>query len=88
MTTFKAFGCSACLVAAIELRDEATMHRMLSDPKVEYRDTVWLPIQSLFKLIKTVSNYEDLEAELVSAIAAESVASVTDVSNSSPPKAT
>lgn len=88
MTTFKVFGCSACLVAAIELRDEAKMRRMLADPNVEYKDTVWLPIQSPFKLVKTLSNYEDVEAELLSAIAAESVASVSDVSNSSAPKAT
>ena len=44
-TTYpKVSGCSACLVAAIEHRDEASVRRMLADKSVQYEDTVWLPL--------------------------------------------
>ena len=39
-----ASGCSESLVAAIELRDEAAVRRMLADPTVQYADTVWVPM--------------------------------------------
>ena len=52
------FGCSACLVAAIELRDEATVRRMFADSNVQYADTVWLPlpIRSPFHMIESHEN--------------------------------
>ena len=49
------FGCSACLLAAIERGEEATLRQMLSDKQVQYRDTVWLPIGSQFKLINPLN---------------------------------
>ena len=49
------FGCSAGLLAAIERGEEATLRQMLSDKQVQYRDTVWLPTGSQFKLINPLN---------------------------------
>ena len=65
-----ASGCSACLVAAIEHRDEAAVRRMLSDQTVQYVDTVWLPLalNSKFRFIK----HEPWSLTFVSCSVAES----------------
>ena len=39
-TSPKVSGCSACLAAAIEHRDYATVRRMLADQTVPYADNV------------------------------------------------
>ena len=55
-TSSKTSGCSACLVAAIEHRDNAAVRRMLADQTVQYADIVWLPLPlgSLFHAIDRV----------------------------------
>ena len=56
MATQKQFGCSACLIAAIERHDEATLRRLLDDQQVQYNDTVWLRIRSNFNMIDPLHN--------------------------------
>ena len=70
------FGCSACLVAAIELRDEAIVRLMLADSSVHYADIVWLPlpIRSPFHMIESDSSNQIFgKYSLMSCIAAENL---------------
>ena len=73
LTISKPSGCSACLVAAIENRDEAAVCRMLADLKVQYADTVLLlipmPLDSQFNLIEPVPG----KIQYVSCIPAKSL---------------
>ena len=70
------FGCLACLAAAIELLDEATVRRMLADSSVQYADIVWLPlpIGSPFHIIKSESSNQIFgKYSLMFCIAAENL---------------
>ena len=55
------FGCSGCLIEAIERHEERTLRQLLSNANVEYSDIHWVPRDSLllFKepFLNTTSEY-------------------------------
>lgn len=54
MTSQRVNGCSACLITAIERRNYVSIREMLSNRKLYFRDTLWLPIRYGSYFIKAI----------------------------------